>query len=169
MLKYSLLGMYMAHHQVFGLLADGDAAGANDIDTEHAFLEACRVGDEGLVLELLQNGIDPNIVTIPTGHSALYLAVVNGHEGLVRMLIKDFHVNPNGNPARDSRSPLFAAIDNGHAGIVRMMVQEFDFDLDGDDRDPEPPLRLASRLGRQQILGILLDAGVTINQMQQLL
>ncbi len=139
-----------------------DARTMNPVDS---IKKACRVGDVARVRELLQNGIDPNRVITPNGHSALYLAVVNGRGGLVRMLIEEFGVDPNGDPARDRHSPLFEALRRGHEGLARMLIEELGFDPNGDpDRDPWSPLAQAIHDGQEGLVRMMFEEfGVDLN------
>lgn len=79
---------------------------------------ASEAGNEKAVIELLDNGADPNAMGPNSG--ALHCAAFNGHINIVKMLLKK-GANPN---VADNQSfyPLHLAASKKHLAIVRELI-----------------------------------------------
>ncbi|KAL8369967.1 hypothetical protein RB595_000363 [Gaeumannomyces hyphopodioides] len=93
----------------------------------------------------------------------LYLAVENGHQGCIEMLVScGADVNEHGchpqGTGRQKATPLYLAVENGHQGFVEMLVS-CGADVNHRSSGWMNPLQCALQLRHDDIAGILLDAG----------
>lgn len=123
-------------------------------------LDAAALGGNAKVVSALlapnRARWDLNVVSVSSGRSALYLAVVCGHEAAARELIFAGH-NVNRRDPIDQCGPLYKAVSDGHEQLVR--------DLLGARACPNArcsgyaPLHLACSRGHMSIISALLAGG----------
>jgi ankyrin repeat protein len=134
---------------------------------------AATIGDEAAVKQLLEDGSDAKSKDIDI-HTALFLATVKGHVGIVNLLLDNgADTEAAGDPAWTpqvlasqkrgtwlSWTPLAVASRHGNEDIVRALLQR-KASVAGNQRNP--PLRWAARNGHTPIVKLLLEAGANIN------
>ncbi|RYP07916.1 hypothetical protein DL765_008986 [Monosporascus sp. GIB2] len=88
----------------------------------------------------------------------LWLAVANGHEAVVNLLLGTGEVDPD---AKDNsgRTPLGVAAENGYETIVKLLFDTGKADLNAKDNSGRTPLRMAAGKGHEAVVKLLLDTG----------
>ncbi|KAL4985253.1 ankyrin repeat-containing domain protein [Aspergillus falconensis] len=91
------------------------------------------------------------------GASALDAAAHGGHEGTVKLLIEQPHVELDQKDI-DDRTPLANAALTGHVGVVKLLLaRDSGVNPDARDKDGCTPLMLAARAGNEDVTKILLE------------
>jgi ankyrin repeat protein len=104
-----------------------------DIKTWNECLrQAVREGHLGTVRFCLESGADVSIneeTILPTtsdhlGYTLLYLASLASHFDVLRLLVKEYGINPNGagDPAQNGESPMLTGLIMGNEKLVRVML-----------------------------------------------
>jgi uncharacterized protein len=89
----------------------------------------------------------------PKDESALMMASLKGHAGLVKKLIaKDAHVNKTG------WAPLHYAATGGHLEVMRILLEEHAF-IDAESPNRTTPLMMAAHYGSTAAVKLLLEEG----------
>ena len=169
------------------LLRGGAVVNAKDTAGNTPLFSACRGGHEEVVCTLLEaNGAEINARN-HRGWTALHLAAVKGHTGVVSILVdRGAEVNAEStkgwtpllvasgsghagvvstllrNGAEMNATVFHAAVSNGHTGEVSMLV-EGGAGLNTEDGEGNTPLIHACRGGHEEVVRMLLKAGVVIN------
>ncbi|RST05263.1 hypothetical protein E2C00_15320 [Streptomyces sp. WAC05374] len=121
------------------------------------FFEAVHGGDEDTVVRLLRAGV-PAEAADGDGDTALYLAAVSGHAGIVRLLLAAGADPGRGSGRGAGDLPLCGAACGGHTDVVRALLaagarpdqrEEFGFTA----------LAWAVRQGFADTVGVLLEYG----------
>ena len=89
------------------------------------------------------------------GNTPLVWAALNGHEGVVKILLKRDDVNPD-KPGESGQTPLCRAAENGHEGVVEILLERADVNPDKPDRLGRAPLSLAAENGHEGVAEMLL-------------
>ena len=90
-------------------------------DIHEELYEVSGDGDFARVKELLEAGADPNKFKSIHGYTALYAAAENGHNEVVKTLIKakcDLNVK-----SEDGDTALHRAAENGHGNVVISLLE----------------------------------------------
>jgi len=93
------------------------------------------------------------------GCTPLSWAAYNGHEEVVKILLRRREVNPD-KADDDGQTPLFFAAQNGHEGVVKTLLGQEEVNPDKPDRWGQTPLSIAAQNGYEGLLKILLERGV---------
>ncbi len=169
-------------------LAAGAQAGSYD-----DMLVAIKEGDAGNVKEILDKGLDANIVD-KAGNTLLMLAVRDSNDDIVALLIAHRanlnSLNANGDTAlglaalrgslpmvkrlveagaqvdTPNWSPLMYAAFNGHADVVEYLLGR-GASIDAQAKNGFTPLIAASRNGSQKTVALLLKRGAKPNLLTQ--
>ncbi|KAF8470008.1 hypothetical protein BDZ91DRAFT_719689 [Kalaharituber pfeilii] len=149
-----------------------------DLDCDlHNWRRKCRLsslsavasfGIDSIFRALLQIS-NPNEKGSCDGTALLY-AAVQGHEAIVRLLLKRADVDVN-MKASNSGTPLWCAASKGHEAIVRLLLERADVDVNMKASnsgtplcDGETPLWRPARNGHEAIVRLLLErADVDVN------
>jgi len=108
-----------------------------------------------IIAVLIQlEGCDIN-QTDSRGNTPLMWAARNGHEGVVKILLRRGDVNPD-KPENYGQTPLWWAAYNGHEGVVKMLLRRDDVNPDKPDNDGETPLWRAAHNGHEGVVKMLL-------------
>ena len=89
------------------------------------------------------------------GNTPLLWAALNGHEGVVKILLEQDHVSPD-RPDRDDQTPLGHAARYGHEGIVKILLERDDIDPGKPGSWDQTPLSFAAENGHEGVVKILL-------------
>jgi len=90
------------------------------------------------------------------GNTPLVLAVGNGHEQVVEILLKQDGVGPD-IPGKDDRTPLWWAAWHGHVDVMKMLLEQDEVNPDRPDNDGRTPLYAAARNGHVEVVKMLLE------------
>jgi ankyrin repeat protein len=93
-----------------------------------------------------------------TGCTPLFIAAQNGHESLVRCMVKEFGADIN-QANKDGCTPLFIAAQKGNESVVRCIVKECGADVNKSARDGSTPLMVAAHEKHDKIATFLLKYG----------
>ena len=104
---------------------------------------------------LLEHGADP-CIRDDSGCDSLYMALQQGHQGLVQLLLKH-GADPNTRD-EDGQAPLHVACRNGHKGVVQGLL-ELGVDVNSRDNEGRTPLQITLKKGREEIEQLLLQHG----------
>ena len=106
--------------QVINLFEDRSFQNINLINDDSILMRATMVGDEILVRYLLAHGADLSYESHHSGHTALSLACLYGHESLVRLFF-EYKADPN---SPSGQLPLVMACRNGDIKIVELLLND---------------------------------------------
>jgi ankyrin repeat protein len=118
------------------------------------YLFSSSTGNLEVAELLLEHGADPNI---QPRYSPLYVALENGHPGLVQLLLKH-GADPNAQDD-DGRSLLHMAASRYGDLKAAQGLLELGADVDSQDNEGTTPLQLASLYGQKDIVQLLLQHG----------
>jgi len=90
-----------------------------------------------------------------TGSAPLVWAALNGHEGVVEILLGRDDINPD-QRGMYSRTPLWCAAFYGHEGVVKMLLGRDDVTPDTPDGSKRTPLLCAAENGHGEVVKLLL-------------
>ncbi|KAK2805464.1 hypothetical protein FQN51_000290 [Onygenales sp. PD_10] len=107
---------------------------------------------------LQDNTIDVNKQS-SEGSSALWLAAMEGHQEIVKLLLKAPMVNLNIQDTYYGQTPLGVASDHGRAEVVKLLLDTGELNVDAIDGSGDTPLLQAISSGHEEIVKILLDTG----------
>jgi len=93
-----------------------------------------------------------------TDRTPLTWGATNGHEGVVRLLLKRGDVDPN-HQDKDGRTPLALAAVMGHEGVVKLFLEREDIDPNRPNKDGGAPLSWAAANGHEGVVKSLLERG----------
>ena len=165
----SLMIAVLAKNQTISrlLLENGVDANLKGYHGNTALLLAisAEYGSIDMVKLLLErNNVNVNAVHDVTYNTPLCLAVNEGNEHLVGLLLKRGDIKPN-LPEGGGRSPLSCAVLNGHEGLVRLLLGREDVDVNlQNEKDGYTALHYAVSHGHEEIVRILLKQdNVNIN------
>ncbi|KAF2183660.1 ankyrin, partial [Zopfia rhizophila CBS 207.26] len=100
---------------------------------------AAYFGLEGAIIDLLNNGRDPDNSKDSYGQTPLLRAAQSGHEAVVKLLLETSKVDIN---SKDSygQTPLSRAAEDGHETVVKLLLETGKVDVDSKDTYGETPL-----------------------------
>ena len=108
-----------------------------------------------LVASLVEaEGCDINQIDC-VGNTPLVWAASNGHDEVVKILLRRDGVSPD-KPGAHSRTPLRCAALYGHEGVVKMLLKRDDVNPDKPDKGGRTPLHYAAEYGREGVVKVLL-------------
>ena len=90
-----------------------------------------------------------------SGCTPLAWAAHNGHEGVVKILLRREAVNPD-KPVNYGQTPLSRAAQNGHEGVVKILLGRKEVNPDKPGRGGRAPLMYAAQSGHEGAVKILL-------------
>ncbi|KAK5989429.1 Transcriptional repressor rco-1 [Cladobotryum mycophilum] len=105
-----------------------------DNDGQMQLLMAVQIGDETIVRQLLDEGVDINSRN-DVGRTVLFRAAENGEEAMVKLLLDlgaDAQLEDD-----DGQTPLSRATDQGHEAIIKLLEKNAGIDVN-DDFDQKP-------------------------------
>ena len=88
------------------------------------------------------------------GYTPLAWAAHNGHEGVVKILLGQEEVNPDG-PDKRGRTPLSYAVGGGYEGVVKLLLEQEEVNTDKPDDRSRTPLLYAARGGYEGAVKLL--------------
>ncbi|KAI9855289.1 MAG: hypothetical protein M1824_006216 [Vezdaea acicularis] len=125
---------------------------------DHWLLEAAKVGQEPVILKLLEKGA--NVYARDSyGGTALYLAAVEGHEAVVRLLLENGADVEAGDD--DGGTALYVAAERGHTAVIRLLLEKV-ADADARGNKGWAALRGAAQGGHEAVMRLLLENGTDI-------
>ena len=119
---------------------------------------AAIVGHEGVVSELLAQGIDPNAGDYP-GRTALCLALSLGHPEVVFELSNHMSRDGHNRKDNDNRNALHYAILDGEEELAKSLIQR-GVDINAEDIFKQQPLFYAGRSQMRSVVILMLERGV---------
>jgi len=90
-----------------------------------------------------------------TGSAPLVWAALNGHEGVVRVILSRDDINPD-QCGMYGRTPLWCAAFYGYVGVVKMLLERDDIAPDTPDGNNRTPLLCAAENGHEEVVKLLL-------------
>ena len=155
-LMYAVIGGHQDLVRVLIKEFNFNANTSRGSDGRTPLLEACLRGHIDLVRQLVvEHGADVGAKDI-YNRDALMYAVAGGHQGLVRVLIKEFDFNVNMNRKRSGKTHLLEACFKGHTDLMRQLVVEHGADLTANDNDNDDALMCAVIGGHQDLVRVLI-------------
>ncbi|XP_056007053.1 uncharacterized protein LOC125648776 isoform X2 [Ostrea edulis] len=121
--------------------------------------EACQVGDDTTVQQLLQNGADMNVYD-NKGFNPLHIACGKGHDSTVQLLLNngaDINLCQN-----EGASPLYIACYKGHDSTIQLLLNN-GADINLCQNEGTSPLFIACQNGHDSTIQLLLNNGADIN------
>lgn len=125
-------------------------------------IRACHKGDLHFVLAMLEQGVDPNVLSINSGAHPLTAAANGGHRKIVSLLLEagaDPNVNDTWVSMPPNGTPLENAADQGHLDIVKLLLER---GAVINRKGHFTPLRSALSNFKNDIVRFLLEAGAEI-------
>ncbi|GKT51785.1 26S proteasome non-ATPase regulatory subunit 10 [Colletotrichum spaethianum] len=112
---------------------------------------ACEKGYQEIARMLLKGGADIDVAGC-RGRTPLYAASMNGHFGLVKMILKN-----------EGNTPLNAASDSSHLKVVKLLLDK-GTDITVANKDGWTPLKAASSNSHLEVVKLLLNkrADITV-------
>ena len=83
---------------------------------------------------------------------------MNGHEGMVKMLLERDNASPD-KPDNDDITPLSWAAFYGHEGVVKILLEQDDVNSHLPNRRGQTPRSLAAQNGHEGVVKILTRTG----------
>jgi ankyrin repeat protein len=93
------------------------------------------------------------------GEGPLTWAAKNDYDGIVRVLLARYEIDPEIVNSLYGRTPLFWAAQNGHNVMVKLLLESGKVEVDPKDRGGLTPLCAAAQNGHKRVLQQLLDTG----------
>ncbi|XP_062427676.1 ankyrin repeat and SOCS box protein 3 [Rhea pennata] len=109
---------------------------------------------------LLEAGADPNAVTTE-GSTLLFLAVENGHPGIVKLLLQ-YGAGINGHHSWSGWNSLHQASYQGYTEIIKILLEK-GANKECEDDFGITPLFVAAQYGKLESLRVLISYGANIN------
>jgi len=130
---------------------------------ETALHIACRFGLRNVLESLLKNGKGYDINSLDKeGNTPLHYACYGKYTSIVKILLRDEHINVNiTDPHGDS--PLMIAVYNNHSDTVLELLKYPKTNIDMLNKVLETPLIAACRLNYYNVAKILIDHKANIN------
>ena len=124
------------------------------------------LGDERAMSEFLNQDFEVNVPDA-NDRSPLWWAALQGHQGVVDILLSQKNINLNSrgliqNGAGDwihTETPLGAAVYEGRGTIVKRLIERENLDVNLPDENGDSPLSSAAYTGRSAIFRLLLTRG----------
>jgi len=120
---------------------------------------ACERSHYEIVEDLLNTGLDPNVV-MENGVTPLYLACQMGHDDVVELLLQR-GANPNFRRLQGV-SCLYIAAQEGKSGVVERLIK-YGVDTLARMDDLSSALHIAARMGHTHIVDVLICVGADMN------
>ena len=124
-------------------------------------MQAARSGNHADLEELIAQKVDINAQN-SNGNSALHLAAMKGHNGIVKRLLSAKDISPNLKNAKGNTA-LHLAVMKNMAGVV-IAHADVSADLDMPNATGHTALELAATKGNDQIVVLLIGAGARFTQ-----
>ena len=125
-----------------------------------AMTVAARYGLEGVIAQLLEEGVSTDSGYGEFGRTPLSWAARSGHEATARLLI-EAGADVDSKDKIPEFTPLHKASALGYELIVRLLLEN-GADLDSRDNRGTKPLHLASRRGKKSTVRLLLEHGADL-------
>jgi len=149
----------VGHHVRWNFGSDFGSDPSIDCNTSFNGLHcASFFGIVDLVAALIEMGCYDTNERDTRGSTPLAWAVRNGHEEVVKMLLRRREVCPNINDY-SGMTPLSHAAWKGHGEMVKMLLEQREVCPDGPDGSGQTPLSYAADGGHEGVVKILLELG----------
>jgi len=113
--------------------------------------------EEGVIALIGMEGYDINKGDF-LGNTPLAWAALKGHEGVVKILLRQAEVNPD-KPDNYGNTPLRQAACRGYEGVVKVLLERGDVDPERPDYGGLTPLQSAAQHGHEGVVKVLLERG----------
>ncbi|KFY33939.1 hypothetical protein V494_07201 [Pseudogymnoascus sp. VKM F-4513 (FW-928)] len=122
--------------------------------------QAAQLGNNECVKILLAAGADPNAMA-KSGATPLKWAALKGYGDVVKTLLRNKAIASH--IGTDGETPIFCAVDGGHEGICSDLIDAGADFISEVARPVMTPLGHAARLGRRNIVKLLLRRGAPVD------
>lgn len=126
--------------------------------------EAARDGKHKKVKTLLASRIDINAPNGPTAATALYIAALNGHLEVVKLLLKQPSIEIN-KAQQNGFTPLIVAAQSNHIEVLKLLLARKNIMINSVTDKKNSALYMAAQNGHSAVVKLLLDQPeIIINQ-----
>jgi ankyrin repeat protein len=116
-----------------------------------------------LAVRALQAAGNTSLMLNNEGRTAISLAVMNGHIGVVKELLEGQHKDSKGDGQSDYNSNLLHEVVRIGSETILQMLLESGFPCDTVNTEADMPIHVAAREGHSTVINVLIESGTDVN------